>query len=135
MEQTWTKRVRNVPSIADLDVRFKMMDLFNDYAQVICIGSPPIETFGPTPISAGLAKLSNDGMAELAHKFPKRFSGFIASLPMNDTRRLSSLAGYVLIGFLVLQEWLVLRNQRTIALVVGGEYVLKKKRHGDDKRR
>ena len=82
------KRVRNVPSIVDLDVRFKMMDLFNDYAQVICIGSPPTEAFGPPPISTDLAKLANDGMAELVQKYPKRFPGFIASLPMNDPKGL-----------------------------------------------
>ena len=59
------KRVRNVPSLVNLDVRLKMMDLFNDYAQVICIGSPPIEAFGPPPISTDMAKLTNDWMAEL----------------------------------------------------------------------
>ena len=82
------KRVRNVPSIVDLDVRFKMMDLFADYAQIICLGSPPIEAYGPPPISTDLAKLANDGMAELVRKYPKRFPGFIASLPMNDPKGL-----------------------------------------------
>jgi predicted TIM-barrel fold metal-dependent hydrolase len=60
------------------------MDLFKDYAQVICLGSPPIEAFGPPPISTDMAKLANDGMAELVQKYPDRFPGFIASLPMND---------------------------------------------------
>jgi predicted TIM-barrel fold metal-dependent hydrolase len=31
-----------------------------------------------------MAKLANDGMAELVQKYPDRFPGFIASLPMND---------------------------------------------------
>jgi predicted TIM-barrel fold metal-dependent hydrolase len=82
------KRVRNVPSIMDLDVRFKMMDQFDDYAQVICIAMPQIEIFGPPPISTNLAKIANDGMAELVQKYPKRFPGFIASLPMNDPKGL-----------------------------------------------
>jgi len=82
------KRVRNVPSIVDLDVRFKMMDQFDDYAQVICIAMPQIEIFGPPPISTNLAKIANDGMAELVQKYPKRFPGFIASLPMNDPKGL-----------------------------------------------
>jgi predicted TIM-barrel fold metal-dependent hydrolase len=82
------KRVRNVPSIVDLDVRFKMMDLFGDYAQVICIAMPQIEVFGPPPVSTELAKIGNDGMAELVQKYPKRFPGFIASLPMNDPKGL-----------------------------------------------
>jgi len=78
------KRVRNVPSIVDLSERFKMMDLFEEYVQVICLGAPPIEAFGPPPISTEMAKLANDGMAELVQKYPNRFLGFIASLPMND---------------------------------------------------
>src|SRR5438445_10729765 len=78
------KRVRAIPSIVDLDARFRIMDLFGDYAQVICLGSPPIEVFGPPPLSTDLARLANDGMAELVAKYPDRFPAFIASLPMND---------------------------------------------------
>jgi predicted TIM-barrel fold metal-dependent hydrolase len=78
------KRVRNVPSIVDLKERFRMMDLFDDYVQVICLGAPPIEVFGPPPVSTDLAKLANDGMAGLVQKYPDHFVGFIASLPMND---------------------------------------------------
>jgi predicted TIM-barrel fold metal-dependent hydrolase len=78
------KRVRNIPSIVNLEERFRIMDMFKDYTQVICLGSPPIEAFGPPPISTDMAKLANDGMAELVQKYPDRFPGFIASLPMND---------------------------------------------------
>ncbi len=35
------KRVRNVPSIVDLDERFRIMDRFKDYYQIICLGAPP----------------------------------------------------------------------------------------------
>jgi aminocarboxymuconate-semialdehyde decarboxylase len=79
------KRVREVPSIVDLDDRFRRMDEFGpDYRQVICIASPPIEVFGPPPVSTDMAKLANDGMAELVAKYPDRFPAFVASLPMND---------------------------------------------------
>jgi len=78
------KRVRNVPSIVDLGERFRIMDQFKDYVQIICLGSPPIEVFGPPPLSTDMARLANDGMAELVQKHPERFPGFIASLPMND---------------------------------------------------
>ena len=40
------KRVRANPSIVDLDARFRIMDKFGDYAQVICLGAPPLEVFG-----------------------------------------------------------------------------------------
>jgi predicted TIM-barrel fold metal-dependent hydrolase len=78
------KRVRNIPCIVDLKERFRIMDSFKDYVQIICLPNPPIEVFGPPPISTDLAKLANDGMAELVRKYPDCFPGFIASLPMND---------------------------------------------------
>lgn len=78
------KRVREIPCIVDLDERFRIMDMFDDYAQVICLGSPPIEVYGSRQVSTDMAKLANDGMGELVNKYPDRFPGFIASLPMND---------------------------------------------------
>ncbi len=77
------KRIRNIPSLVDLDERFRIMDLFDDYVQVICLSSP-LEVFGPPPVSTDLAKLANDSMAELVAKYPDRVPAFIASLPMND---------------------------------------------------
>lgn len=82
------KRVRNIPSIVDLDERFRIMDRYEDYVQIICIPNPPIESFGSPPISTDLTKLANDGMAELVQKYPDRFPGFIASLPMNAPEEL-----------------------------------------------
>jgi predicted TIM-barrel fold metal-dependent hydrolase len=82
------KRVRNIPSIVDLDVRFKIMDAFDDYVQIICIPNPPIEIMGSPSVSTDMAKLANDGMAELVRKYPDRFPAFIASLPMNDPENL-----------------------------------------------
>lgn len=78
------KRVRNIPSIVDLDARFRIMDAFTEYAQVICLPQPPLESLGPPSVSKELAKIGNDGMAELVAKHPDRFPAFIAGLPMND---------------------------------------------------
>ena len=82
------KRVRAIPCLVDLAERFRIMDRFDDYAQVICLGSPPLEAFGPPPLSMELAQLANDGMAELVDRHPERFPAFIASLPMNDPQGL-----------------------------------------------
>jgi hypothetical protein len=38
------KRVREIPCMVDLDERFRIMDKFGDYAQVICLPNPPIES-------------------------------------------------------------------------------------------
>src|SRR3989304_4606810 len=69
------KRVRAIPSIVDMDARFRIMDRFGpDYAQVICLGAPPIEVFGPPPVSTDMAKIANDGMADLVRKHSDRSS-------------------------------------------------------------
>ena len=78
------KRMQEIPAVVDLDERFRIMDKFEGYVQVICLGAPPIEAFGPPPVSTDMAKLANDGMAELVRKHRDRFPAFIASLPMND---------------------------------------------------
>ena len=36
------KRVRGIPAMVDLDERFRMMDLFDDYVQVLSLAAPPI---------------------------------------------------------------------------------------------
>ena len=78
------KRTRGVPVLVDLDARFRMMDEFEDYAQVICLCSPPIELLAGPDVTPDLARTANDGMAEYVSKYPDRFPAFIASLPMNN---------------------------------------------------
>jgi aminocarboxymuconate-semialdehyde decarboxylase len=77
------KRVRNIPALFDLEQRFRIMDQFEDYAQVICLASPPLEVLAGPETTPELAKVANDGMAEYVAKYPDRFPGFVASMPMN----------------------------------------------------
>jgi aminocarboxymuconate-semialdehyde decarboxylase len=60
------------------------MDRFDGYQQVLSIATPPIEVFARPADAVDLARRANDGMAELVQKYPERFPGFIASLPLND---------------------------------------------------
>jgi len=78
------KRVRGIPALVDLDVRFRMMDLFPDYTQVPSLPAPTIESLGNSEKTPELAELANDGLAELVAKYPDRFPGFVAALPMNN---------------------------------------------------
>jgi predicted TIM-barrel fold metal-dependent hydrolase len=77
------KRIGGIPALYDLNVRYRIMDQFPDYAQVLTIASPPIEALGGTDRTPDLARLANDTLAETAARDPERFPGFIASLPMN----------------------------------------------------
>jgi uncharacterized protein len=60
------------------------MDLFSDYCQIPSLAAPPLEALGTSDKSPELAEMANDGMADLASKYPDRFPGFVASLPMNN---------------------------------------------------
>jgi predicted TIM-barrel fold metal-dependent hydrolase len=77
-------RIAAIPSLVDLDVRFAQMDEFGDYRQIISLPAPPLEDVGPPPVSKELARLGNEGMAELVDRHPDRFAGFVACLPFND---------------------------------------------------
>ena len=78
------KRSRDIPIMCDLDARFRTMDEFGEYCQVISLASPPIEAFAEPGVSPVLARMANDGMAELVAKHPGRFPAFVAALPMNN---------------------------------------------------
>src|SRR5665213_1250096 len=82
---TIKRRTANIPAMVHLDVRFRMMDRFDEYCQVVSLAAPPIEAMGDANLSPELAQLANDGLAELVVKYPDRFPGFVAALPMNNT--------------------------------------------------
>jgi aminocarboxymuconate-semialdehyde decarboxylase len=78
------KRIRGVPVLVDLDLRFRIMDRYDGYVQVLTLASPPIEALAGPDVSPDLARLANDGMADLVAKHPDRFPNFVASLAMNN---------------------------------------------------
>lgn len=72
------------PVITDLDARFQVMDRHADYQQVLVLAVPPLEEVDPPQAAAELARRANDEMAELVRRFPDRFVGFAAALPLSD---------------------------------------------------
>ena len=78
------KRVRAIQALVDLETRWRFMDACGDYVQVISLAAPPIEALGPPERTPELARVANDSMAELVARYPDRFAGFVASLPMNN---------------------------------------------------
>jgi predicted TIM-barrel fold metal-dependent hydrolase len=75
---------RGVPALWDLDEHRRVMDLFEDYQQVLSHSNPPIETLGDPSVTPGIAEKVNDALAGICERHPDRFPGFIASLPMNN---------------------------------------------------
>lgn len=78
------KRVREAATIVDLDARFRVMDEFGEYCQILSMPMPPMESLGSAEKSPLLAKMANDGLAELCARHPDRFPSFVAALPMNN---------------------------------------------------
>jgi len=78
------KRWLHIPVLWDLDARLKMMERFPGYRQILTLSLPAIEFLAPHDQSPELARLANDGMAEIVAAHPDRFPAFVASLPMNN---------------------------------------------------
>jgi predicted TIM-barrel fold metal-dependent hydrolase len=77
-------RLRGVKKLFDLDERFREMDQFGDYRQIISLPNPPIEDFAPGAVGLELARIGNDAMAELCARHPQRFPTFVAALSLTD---------------------------------------------------
>jgi aminocarboxymuconate-semialdehyde decarboxylase len=79
------KRVRGLPAIYDLDIRNKVVDSFEkyDYSQILCLGMPAIDRLVGPEQAVEMARIGNDGLAEICAKDPARYPGWAASLPMN----------------------------------------------------
>ena len=84
MSLNTARYAETVPTLLDLDARFKVMDAFDDYIQVISVASPPIYAIAPANVTNELCRIANDELAELVHKYPDRFAAGIATLPLLD---------------------------------------------------
>ena len=80
------RRWTAIPVLYDLDARLRMMKEFGEYQQILTLSMPAIEYVAPPDKSPDLAKLANDGMAEIVAKHPKQFPAFVASVPMNNVK-------------------------------------------------
>ena len=77
------KRVRGIPALYDLDERLRIVDSFPDYTQILSLGMPAIDRLWEADRAPDMARVGNDGLAELVARHPDRFPGYAASLPMN----------------------------------------------------
>jgi predicted TIM-barrel fold metal-dependent hydrolase len=80
----WQANLRSRPAISDMGLRFKLMDRYENYVQVLTLSSPPIEAVVGPEKTVEFSIMANDGMAELIAKYPDRFVAGAACLPMND---------------------------------------------------
>src|SRR5262245_34951034 len=78
------QRLRGVTKLFDLDARFREMDEFGDYRQIISLPNPPIEDIAEGETAQMLARVGNDAMAELSVRHRDRFPTFVAAVSLTD---------------------------------------------------
>lgn len=78
------KRLRGVTKLFDLDARFREMDDFGEYKQIISLPNPPIEDIAEGETAQMLSRVGNDAMAELCARHRDRFPTFVAAVALTD---------------------------------------------------
>lgn len=78
------RRWMELKPLYDLDQRFRLMDAFSGYRQLLTPSMPPIEDLADGAAATSLMRLMNDGLADLVRRHPDRFPGFAAALSLHD---------------------------------------------------
>jgi aminocarboxymuconate-semialdehyde decarboxylase len=79
---------RAMPTLFDLDARFRVMDTAGEgYVQIVNTANPPVEHIAGPAGALELSRIANDEMAELVARHPDRFAGAAACVPMHDVER------------------------------------------------
>src|SRR5258705_10586775 len=71
-------RLRGVKKLFDLDERFREMDQFGDYREIISLPNRPIEDFAPAETGLALARIGNAPTAGRSARHTYRVPTFVA---------------------------------------------------------
>ncbi len=77
-------RIARMPTLHDMDHRFRVMDNYEDVTQVLTLSLTGALILEDPKVAVDFAKLANDGIAEIVNAHPDRFAAGTASLPMTD---------------------------------------------------
>ncbi len=79
------KRMSSLRMLWDIEARVAMLkEKFPEVQQVLTLGLPSPELLGGPDVSPELARIANDGMAEMCRRWPEQFPAFVAAVPMNN---------------------------------------------------
>jgi uncharacterized protein len=68
----------------DIEMRLRLMNRYPDVLQVLTISNLSLETLTTPEEGIELARIANDGIAELVNQYPDKFIAGVACLPMNN---------------------------------------------------
>ena len=73
------------PAVADLEIRMRLMSRYPRVLQVLTMANLPLERYVKEAAEAiELAKIGNDDLADIVLRYPDKFMGAAAIVPMND---------------------------------------------------
>jgi len=78
------KRIVSIRNVWDMESRVALLDKFPDVQQVLTLATPAPEMMAGPNESPDLARVANDGMAEICATYPSKFPAFVAAMPMNN---------------------------------------------------
>ena len=78
------ERMMSFTVLYDVEARLRLMDRFPGYRQVLAMSGPPLEAFAGPDRTPELARIANDGLAEICARHPDRFPAFVAALPLDN---------------------------------------------------
>src|SRR5260370_31254177 len=82
--QNLGKRLRTITKLFDLNERFREMDQFGDYRQIISLPNPPIEEIAKGEAGLRLARVANDAIAVVCALHPQPFADVVAAVSLTD---------------------------------------------------
>jgi len=71
-------------AVTDIELRLKVMDRYPDVVQVLTLSQPCLETLVTAKDAIELSRIANDELAELLLRYPDKFIGAAACLPLSD---------------------------------------------------
>src|SRR5262249_47562434 len=71
-------------TLVDVDARLRLIDEFDGLQHVLSLANPPLELVGPPDVTADLARIATDALADLCARYADHFPGFVAAMPMNN---------------------------------------------------
>ena len=83
-DKNMAKRIGNVKLLHDIEARMRMMDQWPGYQQLLTACPPGLELLAGPEATPELARIANDGLAEICAKWPDKFPAFAAAVPCNN---------------------------------------------------
>jgi uncharacterized protein len=71
-------------AVTDINMRLRLMDRYPGVFQILTVSNPPLDVFVSPEDAAELSRIANDELTEIVDRYPDKFLGAAACVPMNN---------------------------------------------------